>query len=35
MLTVIVFYVDEIINKIFIVFCWCLLAFAICKHNGK
>ena len=30
MITVIVFYVDEIINKIFIVFCWFLLAFAIC-----
>ena len=33
MLTVLVFYVDEIINKIFIVFCWFLLAFAICKHQ--
>ena len=34
MLTVLVFYVDEIINKVFIiVFCWFLLAFAICKHQ--
>ena len=33
MLTVLVFYVDEIINKVFIVFCWFLLAFAICKHH--
>ena len=33
MLTVLVFYVDEIINKIFTVFCWFLLAFAICKHQ--
>ena len=30
--TVLVFHVDEIINKVFIVFCWFLLAFAICKH---
>ena len=35
MLTVLVFYVDEIINKVFIVFCWFLLAFAICKHQRK
>ena len=32
-LTVLVFYVGEIINKIFIAFCWFLLAFAICKHQ--
>ena len=31
-LIVLVFYVGEIINKFFIVFCWFLLAFAICKH---
>ena len=35
MLTVLVFYVDKIINKIVIVFCWFLLAFVICKPNGK
>ena len=33
MLTALVFYVDEIINKVFIVFRWFLLAFAICKHQ--
>ena len=33
MLTVLVFYVDEIIHKVFIVFCWFLLAFAICKRQ--
>ena len=33
MLTVLVFYVDEIINKISTVFCWFLLAFTICKHQ--
>ena len=32
MLTVPVFYVDEVINKFFIVFFWFLLAFAIGKH---
>ena len=32
MLTVLVFYVDEVINKFFIVFFWFLLAFAIGKH---
>ena len=35
MLTVLVFYVDEIINKIVFVFCWFLLAFVICKHQRK
>ena len=33
MLTVPVFYVDEIINKVFILICWFLLAFAIRKHQ--
>ena len=33
MLTVLVFYVDETINKISIVFSWFLLAFAICNHQ--
>ena len=33
MLTFLVFYVDEIINKSFIVICWFLSAFAICKHQ--
>ena len=31
MLVVFVFYADEIINKNFVVFCWFLLAFVICK----
>ena len=31
-LIVLVFYADEVFNKAFIVFCWFLLAFAICKH---
>ena len=35
MLTVFVFSVDEIINKVFIIFCWFLLAFAICNHQRK
>ena len=35
MLTVLVFYVDEIITKIFIVFCWFLLRFAICKYQRQ
>ena len=33
MLTVLVFYVDEVINKFFIVFFWFLLAFTIGKHQ--
>ena len=34
MLTVLAFYVDEIINKIFTTFCWfLLLALAIYKHH--
>ena len=35
MLTVLAFYVDEIINKVFFAFCWFLLAFAICKDQRK
>ena len=35
MLTVLVCYVVEIINKAFTLFCWFLLAFAICKHQRK
>ena len=35
MQTVLVFYVDEIINKVFIVFCWFLLTFVSCKHQQK
>ena len=35
MFTVLVFYVDGIINKVFIVLYWFLLAFAICKHKKK
>ena len=33
MVTVLAFYVDETINKMFIVFGWFLLAFVICKHQ--
>ena len=35
MLTALLFYVDEFINKDLIAFCWFLLAFAICKHQRK
>ena len=35
MLTVLVFHVDEIINKVFILFCWFLLVFAIGKEQRK
>ena len=35
MFTVLVFYVDGIINKVFIVLYWFLLAFAVCKHKKK
>ena len=35
MLTALVFQVDEIINKVFILFSWFLLDFAICKQQRK
>ena len=35
MLTVLVFYVDEIINKVLTVLYWFLLAFAICRHQWQ
>ena len=35
MYTVLVFNVDEIINKVFIVFCWFLLKLVSCKHQQK